>query len=162
MNQSPPEFYCEPMVGWRVWRLTVIEGEPRLQSAVYSQVWEPGVPVSATCLRYSRSGEEPHECPEQACSCGIHAATSTGGGPVLTRYLSPPYTLMPHMQQFRLVGEVALWGRVVEHTSGFRAAFAYPKRLFIPRQASEHASLLGAYRVPVECVDRLADVLEAG
>jgi hypothetical protein len=28
-----------------------------------------------------------------------------------------------------VVGEVALWGRVIEHTKGWRAEFAYPRRL---------------------------------
>ncbi len=31
-------------------------------------------------------------------------------------------------------GEVSLWGRVVIHEHGYRAAYAYPKRIFVPKR----------------------------
>ena len=40
--------------------------------------------------------------------------------------------MQPDLQEGWVVGEVALWGRVIEHTLGYRAEYAYPIRLFRP------------------------------
>ena len=57
----------------------------------------------------------------------------------------------------RVIGEVSLWGSVVECERGFRASHAYPKRIFIPTDADgrrgrldELAVSLCEYGVPVE------------
>jgi hypothetical protein len=47
----------------------------------------------------------------------------------------------------RLLGEVALWGRLVETEAGWRAAAAYPVRLNVADEAI--AAALGVYGVPV-------------
>jgi hypothetical protein len=59
---------------------------------------------------------------------------------------------------YRAIGLVSLWGSVVEGETGWRATFAYPKRIFLPR--SERGSVVGAvrtglsdYGVPVELLD---------
>ena len=64
-----------------------------------------------------------------------------------------------------MIGTVSLWGDVVECERGWRAAFAYPSRIFVPLGvpgAAEQAEGLTDYGVPVELVDthNLAAVLD--
>jgi hypothetical protein len=52
-------------------------------------------------------------------------------------------------------GQLALWGKCIEHTKGWRAQYAYPLRLWIvkkkPYWSDERAKLLEeAYGVPVK------------
>ena len=61
-----------------------------------------------------------HELPHFDCSCGVYAAKN-----------------IDHLRRFGyeecgILGEVYLWGTVVEHKLGWRAQFAYPKSLFLP------------------------------
>jgi hypothetical protein len=88
----------------------------------------------------------------------------------------------------RVVGQVALWGKVVECAEGWRGALAYPVHLYVPvgphlrsgtersvgkwwqptyrpLPASECETALGGYGVPVEflpcdSVSELAQILE--
>jgi hypothetical protein len=58
----------------------------------------------------------PHRSPDKFCTCGYHAAKDPA---LLVRPGGPAAVL----------GVVALWGRVIEHTKGWRGEFAYPVRL---------------------------------
>ncbi len=74
--------------------------------------WQPGKAMAACCgTKFLRHGVHAFITREQA-----QAYVGEGIKPV--RYV---------------FGEVSLWGRVVVHEHGYRAAFAYPKRLFVPR-----------------------------
>lgn len=53
------------------------------------------------------------------CSCGVYAYRELSR---LQAEFKP--------QQYRLLGEVSLWGKIIEHEDGFRAQFAYPRRFF--------------------------------
>lgn len=102
----------EPIIAWRAW--TLHEGrhghEPLLRPIGRSdRVWPVGTPASATCPRRL------HVAPDFDCRCGLHATRT----PDLLRRARDP----------AVVGTVALWGRIVEHDHGYRAAFAYPQRL---------------------------------
>jgi hypothetical protein len=57
-----------------------------------------------------------HRSPEPGCTCGIHA-------------IKDPARLARSGRSAAVVGRVAMWGRVIEHTKGYRAEFAYPSRL---------------------------------
>ena len=103
--------YISPIVGHRVWQwfddgLRSLNGEP----------WAPGKPLEASCRVLSPEGVRlAHHAPQAKCMCGVYAAKE-----------------MPHLQQkgyirWGICGEVSLWGRVVEHTRGWRAEFGYPK-----------------------------------
>lgn len=76
--------------------------------------WTPGRPLVSWCRVTSRTSS-PHKSPVDDCWCGIYAAKDTGH---LRRF---------HYDQIGIVGEVSLWGRVVEHELGWRGEYAYPK-----------------------------------
>ena len=106
------------IVGWRVWRVVLLGGRLRLWSAVYDEEWTAGEPYAAEC----RKGHA-HAAPAADCSCGVYALRDPEG---LRRYLvgrDDPWVVG------RVIGEVELWGDVVEGELGWRAAFARPVRL---------------------------------
>ena len=55
--------------------------------------------------------------PQRRCRCGVYAA------------VSPEALAGLHSLPGGVVGEVSLWGRVIEHGRGFRAQVGYPARL---------------------------------
>jgi hypothetical protein len=156
-------------VGWRVWNVVAVDGELRLASLVYHELWEPGRVLAARCRRTLAAlpwGRLPlHEPPSQDCCCGIYAVMSPA---LAATYLAS--TVEPGQRPVqRVVGSVSLWGRVVEAERGWRAAFAYPSRLVVPagrlhrlaavalwpyRPSPRDVALaLEAYGVPVELAE---------
>jgi hypothetical protein len=102
----------EPVIAWRAWRLRRDgRGRLRLQPAFRGSPWEPLVPTRAACVRHRR-----HDAPKRRCTCGLYGFRDGGevglGG-----------------TRLGAVGQVALWGRVVEHELGYRAELAYPSRV---------------------------------
>ena len=53
--------------------------------------------------------------PSLECSCGLHATHGLDA--------------LRHSRDPAVLGTVAMWGRIVEHTAGYRAELAYPQRL---------------------------------
>lgn len=106
---------AEPVTGWRVWTLYARKrgAEVRLRPiGGRARPWPPFEPARATCSRHGR-----YPVPGFDCTCGLHATRSSD---LLRRARNPA-----------VLGTVALWGRVVEHEHGYRAAFAYPQRLML-------------------------------
>jgi hypothetical protein len=136
---------------WRVWRLVAVDGRRRLASFFKWAVWQPGEPLEARCLStptlLDRIRHRPgHEAPIARCTCGIYGAQ--------LRLLDTRLTWTEGYNEL-VVGEVSLWGTVVECEHGFRASLAYPRSIFVPIDGSlsraEHvANDLSAYGVPVE------------
>ena len=138
-----PDF-AAPLRGWRTWRVIETPAGLRLCSVIYDEIWMPGQPFRATCLAAGGG----HDAPAAGCECGIYASRDCAH---VSRYLigrNDP--LIVH----RVVGVVALWGGVFEGVGGWRAAFAYPDRLWVPdlAQADEIARQLRAYGVPVAAI----------
>ena len=131
----------EPAYGWRVWRVAVTRSGLRLWSVIYDEAWQPGAAYVASC----RLGHAAHDAPGVGCSCGVHATRSTLDA---ARYLLGRNDA-PVMH--RVVGLVALWGRVLAGPAGWRAGIAYPRQLWIPsgRHADEVAHGLDGYGVPL-------------
>lgn len=152
-----PDF-AEPLEAWRVWRVTRREGRVVLQSLFAGAVWEPEVPLVASCTdghrrrRWAPWRKEPndHPAPDLDCACGIYGVRSVAAA---RSYLELPPLLC---RDDRVIGRVALWGDVVEGPSGCRASHAYPLELFVPvpvvahRYVDEILFALEAYRVPVD------------
>jgi hypothetical protein len=154
--------YIEPVVGWRSW-LVVREAEGlRLRSIVYDALWLPGNELIARCLhrRFSLpwSNRLEHVPPARGCRCGIYAAREPEEA---ATYFEG--RLADSLGVHRVIGTVALWGRVVECTRGWRGSLAYPKMIYVPatrapywlkaERAEEVALGLTDYRVPVELLD---------
>ncbi len=168
MNTAPD--YAEPFVGWRVWSVAESEGTFRLRSVVFDAVWPVRERMTAACLRRRlrlpwRRGDAVHAAPVEPCSCGIYASTLQR----LASYLDCEFE---RRRFHRVLGQVALWGTVVECQQGWRASLAYPSRLFVPARttggvrvpdADELALALTEYGVPVELLDcgRPGDVIDA-
>jgi hypothetical protein len=155
---SPAPDYADPFVGWRVWVVVEEQGELRLASVLYPTVWPARREVVAACRPRPRELAGAHEIPDARCSCGIYAASSVedaatffdGRGPGTPRDV------------YRVIGQVSLWGSVLEGGRGWRASHAYPSRLYVParclsgpsrRSAGAVALALTDYGVPVELLD---------
>jgi hypothetical protein len=122
-RDAPLEPSVEPIVGWRTWDLSDDAAAGPLLHPTGSgvDVWAPRMPLRARCgvpliLSVFR---RPHEAPDLGCRCGIYATRSLDDFPRPRPAWPPP----------PVVGTVSLWGRVVEHQRGWRAAIAYPARV---------------------------------
>jgi hypothetical protein len=112
---APPALSTEPLEAWRVWRLHAGPDGPRLMSVTRPYVWPTAEPIRAKCDLHH--GSRP--TPDLRCTCGVYAAANPDD-------LSRVQVLGTDAS---VVGSIAMWGRVVEHTRGARASFAYPARL---------------------------------
>jgi hypothetical protein len=133
-----------PVLGWRAWAVMETAAGLRLGSVLYDEVWGPGTTALAVCRRREDFFAEPippHPTPSSECGCGFHAARDAADALSYLRGRNEPATVC------RILGEVALWGRLVETEAGWRAAAAYPVRLYAPDAAI--AETLGVYGVPV-------------
>jgi len=106
----PIERGKECLVGWRGWQVF----QPGL-IVTTSTVWLPEQRVEAVCTRTHVEGDR---CPSETCTCGIYSFKK----PV--QIFQQNYAFQP------LLGEVWLWGKVVECNGGFRAEYAYPKKFY--------------------------------
>jgi hypothetical protein len=129
---SPPDLFAtEPIVGWRAWWSKITVDGPRLFSYVRSTVWEPGLQFEAECSTWD------HEPPGDDCKCGIYAVRDFD-------------QIRLAMRRGMVVGQVALAGQVIEGERGYRAARAWPLKLYIPRiEWCWAKDLASAYGVPV-------------
>jgi hypothetical protein len=111
---TEPPLDPEPVIGWRAWRLERRDGQIRLASLTRADVWPPRDAMRARCPR-----QEHRVTPSPTCTCGLYAADSPGA-----LAAAGVFGL-----DVAVVGPIAMWGRVVEHTNGARSAAAYPARL---------------------------------
>jgi hypothetical protein len=78
----------------------------------------------------------PHLAPGKDCTCGVWAFRTL-----------EEFQKMAASYEVAVVGQVYLWGRILECENGYRAQFAYPKELWLMN--GEHESLGWIYDVPV-------------
>lgn len=114
--------YVVPILGYRVW-----QWDPTGLKSLNQEPWYAGRPLVASCRlaapgtglgRVAESQE--HKAPHQRCLCGVYATKS------LAHLRRSGY------DRYGILGEVYLWGSVVEHEMGWRAQYAYPKSLHLP------------------------------
>lgn len=166
LDTGPIPDLVEPLEAWRVWRVGMLQGRVVLKSLFVGAVWEPAIPLAATCSQRHRPRLRPwrlepsgHAPPEMSCRCGIYGVQSV----IAARsYLERPDLLC---RGERVIGRVALWGNVVEGELGWRASRAYPIELFVPAPAVVRSGLrrraymdeilqsLEEYMVPVDVVE---------
>ncbi len=121
--------YILPVVGFRVWVLR----ESKLSSYAVDNFWIPKKANVAQCAGYEhikfwgshniQSGPKliPHAsqvAPLAECGCGFYALRTL---PYLMEWLE-------HREEPNIVvGEVYMWGKIVDCQYGYRARYAYPK-----------------------------------
>lgn len=112
----------EPIIGWKQWGIyynTTSTDALRLTPliATKSLAWEPGRIYSAHDSAYN-SLWEPNVWWPHGLNPGIYAVKNYSCSNVYKRDL-------------KVVGQVALWGDVIEHEHGYRGEFAYPQHLWV-------------------------------
>jgi hypothetical protein len=156
VDSAAPDF-IEPVLGWRVWLVVEDLGVLRLASVLYPTVWQPRHEMTARC-ELAPHARGFHRPPHGECSCGLYAAAA------LTDAVSyfDGYGQRSRSPVYRVLGRVALWGRVIEGDRGWRSSYGYPARIYVPevclggdgsRAADEIALALADYGVPIEIVD---------
>jgi hypothetical protein len=121
----------EPILGWRIWHVDPGSGRVRLRSWAQSSVWPAGRRMEAQC-RSLLSLMRPawaHEAPRKGHRCGIYALRDRDAAETMLHEIGeagPASNRLP-----AALGRVSLWGRVMEHTGGWRAQFAYPYDLLL-------------------------------
>lgn len=154
LAQSSPDL-VEPVRAWRVWLPRWTERGYRLESVVTNCLWPAQRAMVAGCL-LAAPGRWNHPSPDTECRCGIYAVADLHA---LRPYLAErsSASVFP-----RALGLVSLWGKVVRHEQGWRAARGYPARLWLPAleargprlsQSEEIAVCFADYGIPVELVE---------
>jgi hypothetical protein len=119
---------ADVVTGWRAWVVTETAAGLRLTSVLYDLVWPLVEPALAECRRHEDPFAEvlpPHPVPGRACNCGFHAARDPADALSYARGRDEPGAVC------RVLGEVTLWGHVVETEAGWRASHAYPAKLYV-------------------------------
>jgi hypothetical protein len=135
----------ETVSGWRLWQVVPWEGS-QYRLAAWSLgdlVWPAGERCESTCLRVR---DADHLAPQPRCGCGLYAFRSRSLAEAGLASEMRPGTLA--------LGRVSLWGRVVEHGSGWRAQYGYPYELFLAGDEPAVArKLRAAYAIDVARLD---------
>lgn len=149
--------YIGEKVAYRCWRVSLldkvsIEDSERttstltLKSILLDTPWVPYEKLDASCDHVSLLD----------CSCGIRAYKSLNS---MSQYITSISTQnISSNGEDIILGEVSLWGRLLEHSKGWRAMYAYPKTIICPEDIHiEYESLVcrvaANYGIIVKFVD---------
>jgi len=113
-GRSSAPLAIEPVIGWRTWSIGWNGDGVYLASPMQEYDWQPMQPNRARCR--SHFGRQ---LPNLGCGCGFYAVSHLQRLPVA---VASTFSI-------GAVGSVAMWGRVVEHTAGYRGQLAYPDRI---------------------------------
>jgi hypothetical protein len=143
----------EPVEGWRTWAVKADlkpNEAPLLKSVIYRDAyWTPRQVMEGVCERSTGRANgvqrKGHEVPFETCMCGLYAAKTR------EHLLSLSYHSYDERSGlFQVIGPVAMWGKVIEGTQGWRSTFGYPKAIYVPYEAWHLAKpITAAYGVPV-------------
>ncbi len=119
-----------------------------LSGIAATQPWIPKQALKASCNGHSTTtkgaitahlsadGSFLH-APVLECACGIYARKD-------------PNHIKADLEAGYAIGEVWLWGRIVEHTNGYRAEYAYPKQVWVFGTQESAESVQRLYDVRAE------------
>ena len=127
------ETIVEPIVGWRKWKASL--WDDTIASISAGTVWPVKEPLKAKCniqgrYKVSWAVGSIEVCLGIRCTCGVYAFRTEEK--VLAEFPNGPSVRDPagakaEPEMFNIIGEVSLWGRVIECEHGYRAQYAYPK-----------------------------------
>lgn len=103
-------YEVDAIVGYRVWRPQVLNGEVTLKALSAGALWLPGQDMRADC---AWRAFHKHTPPGQMCHCGLWAYDTLT---ILLRNIINPWPLV--------IGEVAGYGDVITHDHGWRSELA--------------------------------------
>jgi hypothetical protein len=144
------------VIGWRAWNVVALGKLLRLRSKVHAAHWPTDDWVYSECSvgGWQRgANHEARKCdasddgktPGEHCSCGLYAAAS----PEQLDDLAYASTYR-NEGQITVVGQVAMAGKVIEGSQGWRGEKARVFKLYIPFDREIGRALAMQYRVPVE------------
>lgn len=166
LTHELPEVIGE-FIGWRAWNVIRAGNMYRLQSLGtgaphYGCVWTPGKMMQAICDRNNERTAatscvkaDDERAPGENCSCGFYSATERD------RFADMPYSKYgtgcygadsEYMKGkvARVMGRVALAGKVIPGTEGWRSQYAWPVEIFVPYEHTALCEVLtNTYHVPV-------------
>lgn len=125
--------YSHTLTGWRGW---AINSKGQLSALGSHAAWKPKKAVAARC-----TNEKGHPAPAKSCQCGYWSFNSLD---TLTE------AMRDYARVVAVIGQVEIWGRVIECTNGWRSEYAYPKELWLINPDLEHLSW--TYGVPVRAM----------
>lgn len=136
----------ECTLAWRAWAVTP---EGVLTSLAWNTAWPAEEALVATC------NANKHSAPAEECGCGIYATRDEA---------SLKKAIRGHWwwpKRGVVIGQVYLWGTIIEHDWGFRAQRAYPRELRVYDWTDEITAqkLEATYKVPVHRYGRLKGTL---
>jgi len=139
---------CRPHAGWRLRSLFIPRSRP---------LWWAGPHLTATVPPHL---ECPPRCPGASgsdCRCGIHAFRTER----LAWHQPPPAPPWHAVWgDWAVLGEVALWGKLVEHEDGYRAEHAMVRRLIVPARLVIRASRVDLTQASLCCLQVDPEVIE--
>jgi hypothetical protein len=149
--------YLEPITAFRCWR---VQANGVLSGLAAAQPWAPKRTMVSVCNGHAdarRGSPSEHlteaggwlDAPVWGCVCGIYATlTLENADTELENWRrADPYYGNVETPAYA-VGEVSLWGRVIEHAVGYRAQFAYPKSLAVVGDDALAEKVSTLYGVP--------------
>lgn len=161
--------YIDPVKGWRTWLVVQSHDGARLASVSFPALWPRRRRLVAECGRGFHTGAGPplridHRAPSMDCSCGIYATWNLDRATQIADCATARFRdCLGRAVLGAALGEVSLWGKVVECAHGWRAGFAYPARIYVLAPSygrrsqvatgDELAADLAAYGVPVETLE---------
>lgn len=131
------------VIGWRTWKVL----NPRDPSAIrlqslgaggpqHASVWSPGKVMEAFCGKG-------HAPPAEACSCGFYAASTREH--LLSMHYHSGFDY-DNPNDVLVVGTVAMQGKIIPGTQGWRAQRVRPQKVFVlPTRWKVMALLQKAY-----------------
>ncbi len=131
-----------PIRAWRYWQTS---GRLYLRSVAQRHIeWKPGVPMNAVCIGGG------HPAPSVGCWCGVSGASD------LDALRQHGLCVVPGPL---VVGEVDLWGRILEESYGYRAEHARPASIGLVEgtigegpELDRLMNAMAAYDVPMTIV----------
>jgi hypothetical protein len=124
--------YCDAITAYRCFN---VHPNGLLTGQAHAEPWPPYQPFVGRCGQVQSA--EAHivdgcfvSAPAFRCDCGIHALKTLARAEQRAHGNSGMFAISFGFTDVQVWGAVKLWGRIIEHTDGYRAEFAYPSELY--------------------------------